>query len=122
MALATAQILPEPDLEGVRVSDLARRIAVELEAAVFMADDCQAAFGEALESGLTQPLALRLQALDALSQRLDDVSGLLRRLAELDGGGVVPLRLFAAMRLSAVSRRLTGGDHADPVELETEFW
>lgn len=124
MTLSPVRSRPDPDGDddGVDLTDLARRLAGELDAAVAIADDCQFAFGEVLESGLTQALAMRLQALDLLSQRLGDVSSLLHRLGKMDAPGVVPLRMFDAMRLSDVSRRLTSGETHEPPERDAEFW
>ncbi|HWA61372.1 MAG TPA: hypothetical protein VG939_08350 [Caulobacteraceae bacterium] len=109
--------------EGVPLSELAVRLADELEQTMAIAEDCQTALGEVMEHGLTQPLALRLQSLDLLTQRLDEVATLLRRLGRLDGGGgEIPLKMFDAIRLSDVSRRLTGAGEIAAAEREAEFW
>ncbi|MBS0410651.1 MAG: hypothetical protein JSR86_12105 [Proteobacteria bacterium] len=110
------------DADSVSLKDLARRLADELDGASSVAEDCQSALGEVMEHGLTQPLAIRLQALDLLSQRLDELSLLLRRLERLDGGGSIPSHMFANMRLTDVSRRLMGADEIPAQEREAEFW
>lgn len=107
---------------GVPLSDLAFRLAGELDEAVAIANDCQLALGEAVEEGFTERLEVRLQALDLLSQRLDEVATLLRRLGSQGGGGAIPLHMFDAIRLSDVSRRLTGADDIPEDEREAEFW
>lgn len=110
------------DADGVSLKDLARRLAEELDGASGVAEDCQAALGEVMEHGLTQPLAIRLQALDLLSQRLDELSLLLKRLERLDGAGSIPMHMFADMRLTDVSRRLMGAAEISVQEREAEFW
>jgi hypothetical protein len=109
-------------VEGVPLSDLAMRLAVELDQAVAIANDCQSALGEASHEGFTERVEVRLQALDLLSQRLDEVATLLRRLGARGGGGAIPLHLFDEIRLSDVSRRLTGADEIPGDEREAEFW
>jgi hypothetical protein len=110
------------DADGVSLRDLARRLAEELDGASAVAEDCQSALGEVMEHGLTQPLAMRLQALDLLSQRLDELSMLLKRLERLDGAGSIPLHMFENMRLTDVSRRLMGAAELPAQEREAEFW
>ncbi len=108
--------------DGVSLKDLARRLAEELDGASAVAEDCQAALGEVMEHGLSQPLAMRLQALDLLSQRLDELSMLLKRLERLDGAGSIPMHMFSNMRLTDVSRRLMGAAEIPAQEREAEFW
>ena len=122
MSASAARAVSGLNDAGVTLPDLARRLAGELEAASAIADDCQDAFSEVLERGMNEGLGARMQALDLLSQRLADVSALLHRLGELGGGGAVPLNMFDAMRLSDVSRRLTGGEPYEIAEREAEFW
>lgn len=108
--------------DGVSLKDLARRLAEELDGATAVAEDCQSALSDVMEHGLTQPLAMRLQALDLLSQRLDELSMLLKRLERLDGAGSIPLHMFENMRLTDVSRRLMGAAELPAQEREAEFW
>ncbi|MGA0599804.1 hypothetical protein ACO2Q3_03775 [Caulobacter sp. KR2-114] len=108
--------------DGVSLRDLARRLAEELDSASEVAQDCQGALGEVVEKGLTERLAVRLQALDLLSQRLDELSMLLKRLERLEGAGSIPMHMFANMRLTDVSRRLMGADEISASEREAEFW
>jgi hypothetical protein len=122
MSVSAARAVSDLMYEGVTLPDLARRLAGELEAAAAIADDCQDAFSDVLECGMNESLGARMQALDLLSQRLADVSALLHRLGDLRGVGAVPLRMFDGMRLSDVSRRLTGGDPYEIAEREAEFW
>ncbi len=110
------------DADGVSLKDLARRLAEELDGASAVAEDCQAALGEVMEHGMSQPLAMRLQALDLLSQRLDELSMLLKRLERLDGAGSIPMHMFSNMRLTDVSRRLMGAAEIPAQEREAEFW
>src|SRR3954471_4102578 len=119
MAAAAAQT---EDLQRVPLSDLALRLALELEAAVAIANDCQTALGEAAHEGFTERLEVRLQGLDLLQQRLDEVASLLRRLGAQGGGGAIPLHMFDEIRLSDVSRRLTGAEEISDAEREAEFW
>jgi hypothetical protein len=107
---------------SVPLSDLAMRLAVELDQAVAIANDCQTALGEAAHEGFTERLEVRLQGLDLLQQRLDEVASLLRRLGAQGGGGAIPLHMFDEIRLSDVSRRLTGAEEISDAEREAEFW
>jgi len=110
------------EAEGVSLRDLARRLADELDSASEVAQDCQSALGEVVEHGMTEPLAVRLQALDLLSQRLDELSMLLKRLERFEGAGSIPMHMFANMRLTDVSRRLMGAAEIAASEREAEFW
>jgi hypothetical protein len=121
LAAAKSEETDEP-APGVPLSDLANRLAGELDFAVAIANDCQLALGEAAKEGFTEVLEVRLQALDLLSQRLDEVAILLRRLGAQGGGGAIPLHMFDEIRLSDVSRRLTGADAIEDAEREAEFW
>jgi len=110
------------DADGVSLQDLARRLAEELDGASGIAQDCQVALGEVVDQGMTEHLAIRLQSLDLLSQRLDELSMLLKRLERLDGAGSIPMHMFANMRLTDVSRRLMGAEELSAAEREAEFW
>lgn len=112
----------EAETEGVSLRDLARRLADELDGASGIAQDCQSALGEVVDQGMTEPLAVRLQALDLLSQRLDELSMLLKRLERFEGAGSIPMHMFANMRLTDVSRRLMGAEEVSEAEREAEFW
>lgn len=112
----------ESEAEGVSLRDLARRLAEELDGASGIAQDCQSALGEVVDEGMTEHLAVRLQALDLLSQRLDELSMLLKRLERFEGAGSIPMHMFANMRLTDVSRRLMGAEEISSVEREAEFW
>ncbi len=108
--------------DGVSLRDLARRLAEELDGASGIAQDCQSALGEVVDAGMTEPLAVRLQALDLLSQRLDELSMLLKRLERFEGAGSIPMHMFSNMRLTDVSRRLMGAEELSAAEREAEFW
>jgi hypothetical protein len=120
MALHATQRSPhgqEPPASPL--SELLGRLADELHSATGLADDCQAAVGEILAQNLHHEAALRLQALDMLTQHLSDLSRVLEGLSQ--AAPLVPPALFEGIRLADLQRRLRGEDTAVP-ETDDEFW
>lgn len=120
MALqATIQSRGQEPPEGP-LGELLSRLAQELRSATGLADDCQAAVGEILAQNLHHEAALRLQALDMLTQHLSDLSRVLDGLAET--APAVPGALFDGIRLADLQRRLRGEDTAAAAAHDDEFW
>ena len=117
-------VMPKPPIdEDLSVRSLARRMADELYAVATGVDDCQLAVEDILDRGLTRDDMVRLQALDALSQTIAEVAGVLERLAASGEPGTTTLTLVDPVRLSDLRRRLLG----DTAEIavaggEPELW
>ena len=120
---------PAPHTGAVDVAELSRRMAEELYAAANIADDCQMAVESILDRGLNKEEIVRLQALDALTQTLVEIAGVLDRLAGTSSlGGASSPDLLDPINLSDLRRRLRGGaasvdaGPADDDGDEPELW
>lgn len=122
MSLRLAMSEPGID-QDLGVRSLARRMAEELYAVATGVDDCQLAVEDILDRGLTRDDIVRLQALDALSQTIAEVAGVLERLAASDAPGTTTLTLVDPVRLSDLRRRLLGDSVPAPAAGgEPELW
>ena len=121
MALqATIQQPQDREPPGGPLGALLSRLADELHTATGLADDCQAAVGEILAQNLHHEAALRLQALDMLTQHLSDLGRVLDGLAQ--SAPLVANDLFDSIRLADLQRRLRGEDCAGGDGHDDEFW
>ena len=100
--------MPAPIEEDLSVRSLARRMADELYAVATGVDACQLAVEDILDRGLTRDDMVRLQALDAISQTIAEVAGVLERLAASEAPGATTQALVDPVRLSDLRRRLLG--------------
>ena len=72
--------------EHLAVSELSRRLAVELASAAAICRDCEHLAGDLAQSGASVENLARLQALDELSQRLHGLSEVLERIGHHASG------------------------------------
>lgn len=107
MSLSLASSEP-PIGEDLSVRSLARRMADELYAVATGVDECQLAVEDILDRGLTRDDMVRLQALDAISQTIAEVAGVLERLAVSVEPGITTQALVDPVRLSDLRQRLLG--------------
>jgi hypothetical protein len=120
MALHATQATPHgQEPPGSPLGELLGRLADELHTATGLADDCQAAVGEILAQSLHHEAALRLQALDMLTQQLSDISRVLEGLSQ--SAPLVAPDLIDNVRLADLQRRLRGED-AVGADTDDEFW
>jgi hypothetical protein len=117
-------VMPKSTIdEGLSVRSLAGRMADELYALATGVDDCQLAVEDILDRGLTRDDMVRLQALDAISQTIGEVAGVLERLAASGELGAASAALLDPVRLSDLRRRLLGdADKAPATGGEPELW
>lgn len=121
MALGTTlQTETQASAQLHTLSDVLARVAGEMQLATGMADDCQAAVGEIFADNLHHEAALRLQALDLLTQHLSDLTRILTDLSQ--AAPMVPADLFDGIRLADLQRRLRGEDTAGADVHDDEFW
>lgn len=102
------------------LSEVLGRLADELQMATGLADSCQTAVGEILAANLHHEAALRLQALDMLTQHLSDLTRVLEGLSQ--AAPLVPADLFDGIRLADLQKRLRGEGGAHVDEHDDEFW
>jgi hypothetical protein len=102
------------------LSEVLARLASELHTATDLADHCQAAVGEIMAQNVQHDAALRLQALDMLTQHLSDLGRVLESLAQ--AAPHAPDEIFDGVRLADLKRRLRGEAALASDESDDEFW
>ena len=122
--MMSLSLLPNPidEAEAGGLNDLARRVAHELENATALAERCQDAVAEITDRDGPGDCIIRLQALDGLTQHLQELARLFVRLSEADDLGRSPKNLFDDVKLSDLKRRLSGAGPIAEADDEPELW
>jgi hypothetical protein len=110
------------DPQPLAVSDLARRMAGELEVAASLADECQSAMTDIIDHRLSREDLERFQGLDALSQMVGEIAAVLHRLAEEQGLGAASASVLEPVALAGLKRRLAGEAAGGDPSGEPELW
>lgn len=112
-----------PGLPTLKIGDLLRRIAMELQDNAQVAERCQMAIGAILPTDVPADVCEGLQGLDRLSQTVTELSSLLQTVAGfVSGAAALDSQVLGQMRLSALHDRLAGLGPAGPASNAIELW